>query len=332
MGVKFNGIFEGRSIKMQELSGKTIAIDAFNWIFQFLTTIRLADGSYLTDSKGRVTTHLNGIFYRCISMLENGINPVFVFDGKAPRFKKETLKERESIKEEARIKAENAVTQEERAMYMRRLSRIDDYIVASSKELLDYMGVKYVQAPAEGEAQAAWMSGKGLVYAAASQDYDTILFGAKRVIRNLNINNKRKISRKGITVQVNPEIIESDYNLKKLGVDREKMIVVALFTGTDYNKGVDGIGPRKALNLVKENSVEKLLESYDFRSDYDIKEVFQYFLTPDTVEVQNDLKLGSMQKEKLVEFMCKEHGFSEERMSASLQRIKREDSSLSFYD
>lgn len=331
MGVKLNGIFEGKSIKMQELAGKVIAIDAFNWIFQFLTTIRLADGSYLTDSKGRVTTHLNGIFYRCVSLLENNITPVFVFDGSAPRFKKETLKEREKAKEEAEVMLEKASTLEEKAMYMRRLARIDSYIIDSAKELLSYMGIKYIQAPAEGEAQAAQMSNEGKVFAAASQDYDTFLFGAKRVVRNLNITNKRKISRKGISTQVAPEIIEADYNLKKLGINREKLIVLSLFTGTDYNKGVEGIGPKKALKLVKEFDYNELLEKYNFRSNYDIKEIFNYFLNPDTVNVSDDLNIEKVDKEKLLAFLCDEHGFSKDRVQQFLDKLNRRENSLTFY-
>ncbi len=331
MGVKLNGIFEGKSIKMQELAGKVIAIDAFNWIFQFLTTIRLADGSYLTDSKGRITTHLNGIFYRCVSLLENNITPVFVFDGSAPRFKKETLKEREKAKEEAEVMLEKASTLEEKAMYMRRLARIDSYIIDSAKELLSYMGIKYIQAPAEGEAQAAQMSNEGKVFAAASQDYDTFLFGAKRVVRNLNITNKRKISRKRISTQVAPEIIEADYNLKKLGINREKLIVLSLFTGTDYNKGVEGIGPKKALKLVKEFDYNELLEKYNFRSNYDIKEIFNYFLNPDTVNVSDDLNIEKVDKEKLIAFLCDEHGFSKDRVQQFLDKLNRRENSLTFY-
>jgi flap endonuclease-1 len=331
MGVKLNGLFEGRSIKMQELAGRTLAIDAFNWIFQFLTTIRLADGSYLTDSKGRVTTHLNGLFYRSISLLEAGIKPVFVFDGKAPKFKKETLQEREKIKEEAVQKMGTAKTEEERAMYMRRMSRIDDYIIDSSKELLTDLGIKFVQAPAEGEAQAADLNKNGRAFAAASQDYDTLLFGAKKVVRNLNVTNRKKISGKGITTTVTPEIIDAEYNLRKLGLDREKLILVSLFVGTDYNKGVDKIGPKTALKLVKEKTREELLSSYDFRSAADIREVFDYFVSPNVVEVKEDLSPSKIQKEKLVEFLCKEHSFSEDRVNQFLERIKREDNSLAFY-
>ncbi len=331
MGVKLKELFESNSIKLSELSGKAIAVDAFNWIFQFLTTIRLADGSYLTDSKGRVTTHLNGLFYRSISLLENRIKPVFVFDGKAPKFKKETLLEREKTKEEAMEKMEHAATPEEKAMYMRRLSRIDDYIIDSSKELLLYLGIPYVQAPAEGEAQAARLNQQGKVFAAASQDYDTILFGAKKVVRNLNITNKRKINGKGITTSVSPEIIDSISNLSRLGITREQLITLSLFVGTDYNKGVEGIGPKKALKLVKDKSRDELFSAYDFRSDYDIKEIYEYFVSPNTVEIDKDLNPNRIEKEKLIKFLCEEHSFSEERVKQYIGKVKTEDNSLSLY-
>ena len=331
MGVKLKELFESNSIKLSELSGKAIAVDAFNWIFQFLTTIRLADGSYLTDSKGRVTTHLNGLFYRSISLLENRIKPVFVFDGKAPKFKKETLLEREKTKEEAMEKMEHAATPEEKAMYMRRLSRIDDYIIDSSKELLLYLGIPYVQAPAEGEAQAARLNQQGKVFAAASQDYDTILFGAKKVVRNLNITNKRKINGKGITTSVSPEIIDSISNLSRLGITREQLITLSLFVGTDYNKGVEGIGPKKALKLVKDKSRDEIFSAYDFRSDYDIKEIYEYFVSPNIVEIDKDLNPNRIEKEKLIKFLCEEHSFSEERVKQYIGKVKTEDNSLSLY-
>ncbi|MCL4376444.1 flap endonuclease-1 [Candidatus Parvarchaeota archaeon] len=331
MGVKLNSLFESKKIKIAELSGKAIAIDAFNWIFQFLTTIRMADGSYLTDSKGRVTTHLNGLFYRSVSLLENRIKPVFVFDGKAPKFKKETLLERERTKEEAMEKMKHAVTLEEKAMYMRRLARIDDYIIDSSKELLSYLGIPYIQAPAEGEAQAAVLSQQGKVFAAASQDYDTLLFGAKRVVRNLNITNKKKVSGKGITTAVSPEVIDANYNLNKLGISREQLIILSLFVGTDYNRGVDGIGPKKALKLVKEKNREELFNAYDFRADYDINEIYNYFISPNTVDVDKDLSPGKIEKDKLIRFLCDEHSFSRERVTQYLEKLKIEDNSLSLY-
>ena len=331
MGTKLKDIMSGREIKPSELSGKTIAIDAFNWIFQFLTTIRMADGSYLTDKEGRVTTHLNGLFYRSINLLSNKINPVFVFDGPAPKFKKKTLEERKTLKEEAIALSKSASTPEEKAMYLRRAARIDDYIVESSKELLSLMGISTIQAPAEGEAQAAKLSEDSLVYAAASQDYDTFLFGAKRVVRNLNVTNRRKVLRKGISSAVMPEVFETSECLNKLGISREGLILIALFSGTDYNKGVDGVGPKKALQLVKKKDKASLLSSYDFGSDYDINDIFGYFLHP------NVLKLDSLPQQKkldtggLLDFLCEKHGFERDRVLQSIEKLDIKQGSLFDY-
>ncbi len=331
MGTKLKAIMSGKDISLSDLAGKTIAVDAFNWIFQFLTTIRLADGSYLTDKQGRVTTHLNGLFYRSMNLLYNRIKPVFVFDGEAPKFKKKTLEERQTMKKEALSKSEAASTNEEKAMYLKRAAYIDNYIVDSSKQLLSLLGIPVVQAPAEGEAQAAKLSADSLVYAAASQDYDTFLFGAKRVVRNLNITNRRKISRKGITTGVNPEIFESENSLKKLGITREKLIVIALFSGTDYNTGVNGIGPKKALSLVKKEGVDKLLAAYDFGSSYDVREIYEYFLNPNVLELKQLPPQGRIDKAGLVSFMCDEHGFETDRISSAVEKLDTSQGSLNDY-
>ncbi len=327
MGVKLKSIMPTRPIELKDLAGKSISIDAFNWIYQFLTTIRLADGSLLTDRKGNVTTHLNGLFYRSINLLENNITPFFVFDGPAPKFKKETLKERQEAKQEAVRLAATAKTPEEKNMYLRRSAAINDYIIDSSKDLLDLMGIPYLQAPAEGEAQAAKINRDGLVYAVASQDYDTLLFGANRLVRNLNISNRKKVAGKGISANVSPELIET----KDVGLSREQMILISLFVGTDYNEGVKGIGPKKALDIAKSKSAEEILGAYDFGSSYDIKEVYQYFLEPKVVESREKPELKSIDKERLMAFLCTEHSFDEQRMKAALERINRQDNVLSRY-
>jgi flap endonuclease-1 len=331
MGVKLKELFSGRETNLGDLSGKTIAVDAFNWIYQFLTTIRLADGSYLVDREGNITTHLNGLFYRCMNLLSNKIRPSFVFDGPPPKFKKTTNLERSRAREEAKRLAEAAKTGEERAMYLKRAVKVDDYIINSSKELLTLIGIPVIQAPAEGEAQAARMNSAGLVYGVASQDYDTLLFGANRLIRNLNVTNKKKVANKGILATVLPEIIESKTYKESLGISREQLILIALFVGTDYNDGVKGIGPKKALAIVKKESVEKLLASYDFGSDYEIKEIFDYFLNPkveETVKTQE----SSIQTEKLIDFLCSKHSFDEERVRSYLSKIKTDEKSLFDYE
>ena len=316
---------------MKELAGRSLAIDAFNWIYQFLTTIRLADGSYLTDKEGNITTHLNGLFYRSLNLLSNNITPIFVFDGRAPKFKKATAMEREEAKMEAEKLAESAATREERLMYMRRTVRIDNYIVDSSKELLTAMGIPFFQAPAEGEAQAARINADGLVYGAASQDYDTLLFGAGRLIRNLNITNRKKVTGKGITTAVMPEIIESGDYVKTLGISREQLVVLSLLVGTDYNRGVNGIGPKKALSLVKKESTDKIMGSYDFGCDYSIREVYEYFLNPNVSEMHDEVRLKRLERENLIDFMCTKHGFDLQRISSAVDKIKKDEASLFDY-
>ncbi len=331
MGVKLKDIVHGREIELKDLAGKSIAVDAFNWIYQFLTTIRLADGSYLTDKEGNITTHLNGLFYRSMNLLINDIKPSFVFDGQAPKFKKATNLERARVREEARNLAEQAKTEEERAMYMRRAVKIDDYIISSSKELLGLMGIPVIQAPAEGEAQAAQINSKGLVYGVASQDYDTLLFGANKLIRNLNVSNKKKLKNKGITANVSPEIIDNKSYSESLGLSREQLIMIALFVGTDYNDGVKGIGPKKALAIVKKENIQDMMKTYDFGSSYDIKEVFEYFMHPNVKEISEAPVATSLQTEKLIDFLCNKHSFEEDRIRSYLDKAKKQEGSLFNY-
>lgn len=328
MGVKLKDLGLGRSITIKELAGKTIAVDAFNWIYQFLTTIRLSDGSYLTDRSGEITSHLNGLFYRTMNLLINNMTPIFVFDGPAPKFKKATNIERAKRKEEAVKRAESAKTEEERTMYMKRAVNINNNIISSSKELLSLMGVRVIQAPAEGEAQAAHINMKGNAYGVASQDYDTLLFGAGRLIRNLSITKKRKLPRKGISMDVSPEIIEKKSYLN-IGLDREKLILISLFVGTDYNRGVKGIGPKKALAIVKKEKKAEIFGKYNFDCDYDIKDVFDYFMHPNVSDINTETS-PKMDREKLTEFLCEKHSFSEDRMTAYLDKIKKEDSLLRY--
>jgi flap endonuclease-1 len=328
MGVKLKDLAIGREIKLKDLSGKTIAVDAFNWIYQFLTTIRLADGSYLTDRSGDITSHLNGLFYRTMNLLTNDVTPIFVFDGSAPKFKKATNIERARIREEAKKRAEEAKTEEERAMYMKRAVTINDKIISSSKELLSLMGINVIQAPAEGEAEAAHINSNGSAYGVASQDYDALLFGANKLIRNLNITNRRKLPSKGISTEVPPEVIDKKA-YEDLGIDREKLVLIALFIGTDYNRGVKGIGPKKALAIVKKEKKEAIFNSYDFGCDYSINEVFDYFMHPNVTDTETAIPLH-MDKGKLIDFLCDRHSFSKERMESYLDKINKEESLLKY--
>ncbi|MCW1293046.1 MAG: flap endonuclease-1 [Candidatus Parvarchaeota archaeon] len=323
MGVNLRSLVKGNSIELKQLSGKRIAIDAYNWIYQFVLTIRLDNGMPLMNSSSKLTSHLNGLFYRTINLLENNIIPIFVFDGKYPEIKRKEIERRKKIKEEMKILA---TTSEENSKYLLQSYTIDNYTIDSSKKLLKLMGIPIVQAPEEGEAEAAYLTISNKADYVASQDYDAFLFGARRIVRNLNIAGKRKVPNKAVFKSIKPEEIILDKLLNDLGIDREKLILIAMFLGTDYNEGVKGIGPKKAISIVKKESKEYILSNYDFGCE-DPKFVFNYFLNPPVEDVENQT-LVKLDRDNLIKFLVEENDFSMERVTEALDRIKRRDAFL----
>jgi len=254
MGLNIREIIPRREIEISDLKGKTICIDAFNTLYQFLSSIRQVDGTPLMDRQQRVTSHLSGIFYRNLALLEEGMKLIYVFDGLPPEQKAKTLNKRQSGREFAADnyeKAKSTENLEEMKRYSSQLVRINDTIIEESKELLQAMGIAVVQAPSEGEAQAAHLAEtRGEIYASASQDYDSLLFGAPKLVRNLTLAKKRKTISGWI--EVKPEIIELDKVLNYLEINLDQLICLGILVGTDYNpKGIPGIGQKKALQIVK---------------------------------------------------------------------------------
>jgi len=315
-------------IELSALNGKIIAIDAYNALYQFLTAIRQPDGTPLMDSKGRITSHLSGMFYRTINLIEHGIKPVYVFDGKPPEIKKMEIERRKRIKEEAVKKYEEALRKgdlEAAKRYAQMSSKLTEDMVNDAKKLLTAMGIPWVQAPAEGEAQAAYMARKGVVYAAASQDYDALLFGAPRLVRNLTLTGRRKLPRKDVYIEIKPEIIELDSLLKSLGITREQLIDIAILLGTDYNpEGVKGVGSKTALKLIKAyGSIEKLLPRFP-KDTFPIHplEIRKYFLQPPVTD-EFKLEWREPDERKVEEILVEEHDFSSQRVKNALERLKK---------
>jgi len=273
-------------VDLKSLSGKSIAIDAYNALYQFLAIIRQPDGTPLKDSTGRITSHLSGLFYRTANLVEMDIKVVYVFDGVPPALKEVEIKRRTKVKAEALIKYERALQEgriEEARTYAQMTSRLKDYMAEDSKRLLTQMGVPWVQAPSEGEAQAAHLAKKGDTNYCASQDYDSLLFGAPTLLRNVTISGRRKLPRKPVYVEVVPEIIELDQLLKELNVTREQLIDIGILVGTDFNpEGVKGIGPKTALKLIKQHgSLEKLLPTLkEAEFPAEPKRIREIFLNP----------------------------------------------------
>jgi flap endonuclease-1 len=182
------------------------------------------------------------------------------------------------------------------------------------------MGIPVVQAPSEGEAQAAYLVKNGDASAVGSQDYESLVFGASKVLRNLAITGKRKLPGKNVFVDVMPEIIELEPGLASLGITPEQLVDIALLVGTDYNEGIKGIGPKKASKLIKKHGT---IEGVLAELNVDIKnfrEIKTFFLNP---EVTMDYKVEWRKPEKaaVMEFLCRGHDFSEDRVSKAVDRL-----------
>nr|Q4JAN1.2 RecName: Full=Flap endonuclease 1; Short=FEN-1; AltName: Full=Flap structure-specific endonuclease 1 [Sulfolobus acidocaldarius DSM 639] len=320
-----------REINLNEMKGKKISIDAYNTIYQFLAAIRQPDGTPLIDSKGRITSHLNGLFYRTISIIESGIIPIFVFDGKPPEKKSEEIERRKRAKEEAEKKLEKAKLEgeyREIRKYAQAAVRLSNEMVEESKKLLDAMGIPVVQAPGEGEAEAAYINSIDLSWAAASQDYDSLLFGAKRLVRNITISGKRKLPNKDVYVEIKPELIELESLLKKLGINREQLIDIAILIGTDYNPdGVKGIGVKTALRIIKKyNNIENAIEKGEIqlsKINFDIREIRKLFITPEVKKPTERLELAECNEREIIELLVKNHDFNEDRVNNGIERLKK---------
>jgi len=322
MGVNLSPIVTAREIELEELRGKTVAIDAYNTIFQFLSIIRQPDGKPLMDAEGRVTSHLSGLLYRTANLIEAGIEPSFVFDGKPSELKAGTIEERIARREKARKEYEEALAEGDMKKAFskaQQTARMTPEILETSKKLITLMGLPVVQAPSDGEAQAAYMCRKGDVYAAASQDFDSILFGAPLLVRNLTMSGRRKVPGKQLYRDVKTEIIDSQQMLDSLGVTREQLVDVCMMIGTDFNVGINGIGPKKGLKLIqKHGSIEKVMEETDIDiPEYeDVREIFLNGPRSDDYQV----KPAEMDAQGILDLMT-EYGFSEDRVNSVINKI-----------
>jgi len=323
MGINLADIVISEPRTLEDFSGKILAIDAFNTLYQFLAIIRQPDGTPLMDHQGRVTSHLSGIIYRVSNFVAAGIKPAFVFDGEPPRLKARTIVARGEIKRRAEREWREAVeigdlaTARTKAM---QTSRLTEEMVDQSKRLLDLLGFPWVQAPAEGEAQASAMARTGVAYAAASQDFDSLLFGSPRLVKNLAITGRRKLPRKDVYVDVQPEEISLEATLANLGITREQLVDMGLLIGTDFNEGVKGIGPKKALALIKKHgSLEPALEELgvEIESKDEVREIF---LKPNVLP-NVELRFRNPDADGVRRMLCDEHDFSPDRINAALEKF-----------
>ena len=331
MGLDLKPILTHANIKLSDLSNKIIAVDAFNTIHQFLATIRGSTGELLANSHGEITSHLSGLFYRNINLLAEGIKLVYVFDGVSSPLKTNEIQRRHQIKEIATEKYEKALVQgklEEARKYSQATSVLTNKMIEESKRLLSLLGIPTIQAPSEGEATAANLTNTDLVHICASQDYDSILFGARRLVRNITISGKRKVPNRNAYIDVPLEIFHLEDILDQTRLTNEQLVDVGILIGTDYNiGGISGIGPKTALKLIQKHSkLENIDQLQEPLSNVPYEEIRELFLKPKVANVtSNDIKFEPVDYDKLVEFLCMEKNFSSDRVNSALQKVQNSD-------
>lgn len=303
--------------------GRKVAIDASMSIYQFLIAVR-SDGSQLTNEAGEITSHLMGIFYRTIRMMENGIKPVYVFDGKPPDLKSGELAKRTERRQEAQkalAAAEEAGDQEMVDKTSRRLVKVTKEHNEECKMVLKLMGIPYVDAPCEAEAQCAALVAKGKVYATATEDMDSLTFGSLITLRHMTFSEARKMPIQEFHLQM---------ILKELDFSQDEFIDLCILLGCDYCDSIRGIGPKRAIDLVRQHrSIETILKHIDSKKhpipeDWKYKEARALFKNPEVADPEKlELKWNEADEKGLIDFLVTQKGFSEERIQSGIKKLQK---------
>ena len=326
MGCNLKDIAPKETTNLKALSGKRVGIDAFLTAFQFLTTLRdrspQGDGMPLRDENGNPVSHLMGFLHRTATLLEHGIHPVYVFDGTSPELKADEMAARRERRLEAEAVHKEALEAGDFALAQKMAARIMHYspqMVEETQRLLDLMGVPWVTAAAEGEAQAAVMAAKGQLDVVATQDWDALLYGAPVLVRNMMDDGTKRYGR-----VIHAESIDLQGMLEANEVRREQLVDLAIMTGTDYHPGVKGIGPKTGLKLIKQHgTIEAVCEAKGKDVPERLDEIREIFLNHPAVDVaDDDLRPGQVDRKGLVQFLQVERGFSQRRMDQAFEKLK----------
>lgn len=323
---KVIGDYAPSAVKENEIKnyfGRKVAIDASMSIYQFLIAVR-QDGSTLTNAEGETTSHLMGMFYRTIRMIENGIKPVYVFDGKPPDMKSGELAKRHERREEAQKSLEQAEAAEEPEnveKFQKRLVKLTPQHNDECKKLLQLMGIPYIEAPCEAEAQCAALVKAGKVYAVGTEDMDALTFGSSVLLRHLTFSEARKMPIKEFYL---------DRVLRDLEMTQEQFIDLCILLGCDYCDSLRGIGPKRAVELIKQHkTIEAAVKAIDTKK-HPIPDSWPYeaarslFLKPEVTDPDSiDMKWSDPDVEGLVQYMVNEKGFSEERIRNGAKKLEK---------
>lgn len=341
MGVKLTDLIKdyGKAITFTNLMNKKISVDAFNVIYQFLATIRGADGQPLKNFKGETTSHLKGIFNRTINLLEYDIKPVYIFDGAPNKLKAKEISRRHEVRKIAEKNLEKAVDDDNKQdikKYAQGTSKLTGKMIEDTKKLLSAMGIPFITAPQDGEAQGAHLVRKNEVFAVASQDYDAFLFGSPRIIRNLSISQTRTFQ--GRKIEEDIMYYNAENVLKQLEISREQLVDIGILVGVDFFEGIKGIGEKTAIKLIKQygslnNLINKKdnedLQRYDFSpiSPEIAEDVWNIFLRPNVTDNYEKPIWKKANRDEIINLLVQEHNFNQDLVENAIKRLIKKQSS-----
>ncbi|KAJ1651111.1 Elongation of fatty acids protein 2 [Dispira simplex] len=310
--------------EIKNFFGRKVAVDASTSLYQFLVAVRTSDGQNLQNDQGETTSHLLGMFYRTIRMVENGIKPLYVFDGKPPTMKAGELAKRLERRNEA-TKSLEAAKEAGDAVQMDKFTRRTVKVTREHndecKRLLQLMGIPYFDAPCEAEAQCAALAKAGKVYAAASEDMDTLTFASPVLLRHLTFSEARKMP---IT----------EFKLEKvlagLELSMAEFVDLCILLGCDYCDSIKGIGLHRAMALIKQHrKLETILENLDSKKhpvpeDWPYLSARQLFLEPEVADPATlEFRWDAPNEEQLIEFLVREKGFGEDRVRKGIEKLQK---------
>ncbi len=318
MGCNLRDLATAHPLELSELSGQRVAIDVFLNAYQFITSLVGQDGKPLSFD-GKPVAHLMGFLDRATFLLENGIEPIFVFDGRPHDLKRDTLIGRKDRKVEAAAKWEAAVESGDMTLAKKLGPQTAEYtrdMVAETKRLFDCLGLVWVEAPMEAEGAGAVRCANGEVAAVASQDWDTLLYGSPVMIRNLTSHGRRKFGR-----LMTAEKVVLQELLDNHGITHEQLVDLAIMIGTDFHPGIRGIGPKTGLKLIQNHgNIESVAEFKGFEVPEDIETIRGLFLNH-PVHPEPLPESGRAVEKDLRDFLQGECGFSDGRLQRALDRL-----------
>ena len=336
MGVKLQQIITTKKIDFQRLAGKIIAVDAPNIIFSLFNFARKntenAYNSLILDRTQRPISHLYGLLYRINFYYTKKIFPVFCFDGKVSELKriitKDQLKDFLFTQDWYKQAIENGNKE-----LARKIALSKEYlwqnIIQESKQLLGMLGIPYIESPSSAESQCAYLVKRHFAHFSNSQDYDSLLFGCPHIIQNLSKSMRRKVQGKWSYNRVEPILINLEKTLQQLQISIFQLIDMALMIGTDYFPGIKGIGPKKALHLIKKyKNIEHIIRQEKSSYDFDdltheiIKNVRKIFLLPDVIESIENIHWNYPNRSQVISLLCHEHNLNKERVVKNFDKFK----------